>query len=206
MDEEIIGLKAGGFWLGNPQTGLSAHQSTTVMFDPRTGLPTAFMDGNHITTVRTAAVGALAARVLAPEGARVAAILGLRDSRDRPGGSAVPGPPHRGDSRVRRRGVLRRAVRRPPAREWSSGQGQPDRRGGGAWSGRGGHDDARQGDRASSGVDPCRDACERLRYRHDREAGGGGRAVSACHGGRGRRRAGHDNRRDAAPCGPGTDE
>ena len=76
MDEEIIGLKAGGFWLGNPQTGLTAHQSTTVMFDPRTGLPTAFMDGNHITTVRTAAVGALAARVLAPEGARVAAILG----------------------------------------------------------------------------------------------------------------------------------
>ena len=76
MDEEIIGLKAGGFWLDNPQTGLTAHQSTTVMFDPRTGVPTAFMDGNHITTVRTAAVGALAARVLAPKDARVAAILG----------------------------------------------------------------------------------------------------------------------------------
>lgn len=76
MDEEVIGLKAGGFWLGNPQRGLTAHQSTTVMFDPRTGLPTAFMDGNHITTIRTAAVGALAARVLAREDARVAAVLG----------------------------------------------------------------------------------------------------------------------------------
>jgi ornithine cyclodeaminase len=76
MNEEVIGLKAGGFWLGNPQRGLTAHQSTTLMFDPRTGQPTAFMDGNHITTVRTAAAGALAARVLAPEAARVAAVLG----------------------------------------------------------------------------------------------------------------------------------
>ena len=76
MAEEVIGLKAGGFWLGNPQRGLTAHQSSAVMFDPRTGQPTAFMDGNHITTVRTAAVGALAARVLSREDSRVAAVLG----------------------------------------------------------------------------------------------------------------------------------
>ncbi len=76
MDEEVIGLKAGGFWLGNPERGITAHQSTTVMFDPRTGLPTALMDGNHITTIRTAAVGALAARCLARKDARVAAVLG----------------------------------------------------------------------------------------------------------------------------------
>jgi alanine dehydrogenase len=76
MEEEVIGLKAGGFWLDNPKCGLTAHQSTTVMFDPHTGLPTAFMDGNHITTIRTAAVGALAARFLAREDARVAAVLG----------------------------------------------------------------------------------------------------------------------------------
>ena len=76
MDEEVIGLKAGGFWLDNPKRGLMAHQSSAVMFDPRTGLPTAFMDGNHITVVRTAAVGALAARVLSREDSRVAAVLG----------------------------------------------------------------------------------------------------------------------------------
>ena len=76
MNEEVIGLKAGGFWLGNPDRGLTAHQSTTVMFDPRTGLPTAFMDGNHITSIRTAAVGALAARELAREDSRTAAVLG----------------------------------------------------------------------------------------------------------------------------------
>src|SRR6187549_1433824 len=54
IDEEVIGLKAGGFWLDNPKRGLMAHQSSAIMFDPRTGLPTAFMDGNHITVVRTA--------------------------------------------------------------------------------------------------------------------------------------------------------
>ena len=76
MDEEVVGLKAGGFWLGNPDRGLTAHQSTTVMFDPRTGQPTAFMDGNHITGIRTAAVGALAARELARKDSSVAAVLG----------------------------------------------------------------------------------------------------------------------------------
>ena len=76
MNEEVIGLKAGGFWLGNPDRGLTAHQSTTVMFDPRTGLPTALMDGNHITGIRTAAVGALAARELTREDSRTAAVLG----------------------------------------------------------------------------------------------------------------------------------
>lgn len=76
LDDQCIGLKAGGFWLDNKAKGLTAHQSTTLMFDPATGVPTALMDGNHITTVRTAAVGALAARALARPESRVAAILG----------------------------------------------------------------------------------------------------------------------------------
>lgn len=74
--DELLGLKAGGFWLGNPAIGLTAHQSTTLLFDPRTGVPIALMDGNHITTVRTAAVGAIAARRLARPEAHVAAVLG----------------------------------------------------------------------------------------------------------------------------------
>lgn len=74
--DELIGLKAGGFWLGNPGRNLTAHQSTTMLFDPRTGVPLAVMDGNHITTVRTAAVGAIAARVLARGDSHVAAVLG----------------------------------------------------------------------------------------------------------------------------------
>lgn len=76
LDAQIMGLKAGGFWLDNPAKGLTAHQSTTVLFDPATGVPLAVMDGNHITTVRTAAVGAIAARSLARSDSAVAAILG----------------------------------------------------------------------------------------------------------------------------------
>lgn len=76
LDEQVMGLKAGGFWLDNPGVGLTAHQSTTILFDPATGVPTALMDGNHITTVRTAAVGALAARTLARRESAIAAVLG----------------------------------------------------------------------------------------------------------------------------------
>lgn len=75
-DESVIGLKAGGFWLDNPSKGLTAHQSTTMLFDPSTGVPTAVMDGNHITTVRTAAVGAIAARAIARPASSVVAIIG----------------------------------------------------------------------------------------------------------------------------------
>lgn len=76
LDEQVIGLKAGGYWRDNPAQGLTAHQSTTMLFDPATGLPTALMDGNHITTIRTAAVGAIAARRLARPDSSVAAVLG----------------------------------------------------------------------------------------------------------------------------------
>lgn len=76
LDQEVIGLKAGGFWLDNPKRGLTAHQSTTVMFDPASGQPTALMDGNHITTIRTAAAGALAVQNLARDNAKTAAVLG----------------------------------------------------------------------------------------------------------------------------------
>ncbi len=76
IDDQVLGLKAGGYWRDNPTRGLTAHQSMTLLFDPATGVPTAFMDGNHITTIRTAAVGALAARVLARPESSVAAVLG----------------------------------------------------------------------------------------------------------------------------------
>ncbi len=76
LDEQVLGLKAGGFWLDNAAKGLTAHQSTTILFDPASGVPTAVMDGNHITTVRTSAVGAVAARTLARPDSSVAAVLG----------------------------------------------------------------------------------------------------------------------------------
>ena len=47
--EAALGLKAGGFWTGNPAEGLTAHQSTVLLFDVDRGTPLCLADGNHIT-------------------------------------------------------------------------------------------------------------------------------------------------------------
>ena len=61
---------------GNPARGLDSHQGTVTLFDGETGAPTAILDASAITAIRTAAVSAVATRVLAREDARVLAILG----------------------------------------------------------------------------------------------------------------------------------
>jgi thiomorpholine-carboxylate dehydrogenase len=50
--------------------------ATILLFDPETGAPLAVMDGRLITEMRTAAVSAVATRLLAPKDARVLAVLG----------------------------------------------------------------------------------------------------------------------------------
>ena len=60
----------------NPGHGLDAHQGTVTLFDGDTGVPTAILDASAITEVRTAAVTAVATRLLARGDARVLAILG----------------------------------------------------------------------------------------------------------------------------------
>lgn len=75
-DRGWLGLKAGGFWADNRRHGLPAHQSVILLFDPATGVVAAVVDANVITRLRTGAVGALAARYLAPPGARTAAVVG----------------------------------------------------------------------------------------------------------------------------------
>jgi alanine dehydrogenase len=52
------------------------HQAVVVCFDPDTGTPIALMDAESITAARTAAGSALSTKLLAPEDARVLAILG----------------------------------------------------------------------------------------------------------------------------------
>lgn len=71
-----LGLKAGGFWAGNRERGLPAHQSVILVFDPATGMLTGLIDANVITRLRTGAVGALAARYLARPESRTAAVIG----------------------------------------------------------------------------------------------------------------------------------
>jgi ornithine cyclodeaminase len=61
---------------GNPARGLDTHQGTVTLFDGETGQPRAILDASAVTSVRTAAVSAVATRVLAREDARVLTILG----------------------------------------------------------------------------------------------------------------------------------
>ena len=75
-ERPTFALKAVCVMPGNPARGLDAHQGTVTLFDGETGVPTAILDASAITQIRTAAVTAVATRLLAREGARVLAILG----------------------------------------------------------------------------------------------------------------------------------
>ncbi|UGQ45298.1 ornithine cyclodeaminase family protein [Massilia endophytica] len=71
-DEQLLGFKAAGFWPGNRAHGADAHQATIMLFDPDTGRPQCLIDGNAVTTTRTAAAGAIGLLALArPESSSV---------------------------------------------------------------------------------------------------------------------------------------
>jgi ornithine cyclodeaminase len=69
-------LKAICLMPGNPARGLDAHQGLVTLFDGESGIPTAILDASAVTAVRTAAVTAVATRLLARPDARRLAILG----------------------------------------------------------------------------------------------------------------------------------
>ena len=60
----------------NAGRALDTHQALIVMLDPKTGVAEAILDGRYITEVRTAAVSAVSARLLARKDAKVLGILG----------------------------------------------------------------------------------------------------------------------------------
>jgi ornithine cyclodeaminase/alanine dehydrogenase-like protein (mu-crystallin family) len=57
-------------------TTVPAHQATITLFDSATGTPIAFMDGEHITAMRTAAGAILSAKHLARNDSKSLAIIG----------------------------------------------------------------------------------------------------------------------------------
>lgn len=71
-----LGLKIVTFYPSNANRGIPTHMATIFLVDPETGAPLATMDGRLITEMRTAAVSAVATRLLASPDARVLAILG----------------------------------------------------------------------------------------------------------------------------------
>ena len=69
-----LGAKLVTFYPNN--RGLPTHHALIALFDPETGAPLAVMDGRLITELRTAAVSAVATRLLARPESSVLGILG----------------------------------------------------------------------------------------------------------------------------------
>jgi len=71
-----LGIKLVTFYPTNAELELPTHMAMIFLVDPKTGEPLAVMDGRLITEMRTAAVSAVATKLLASSDARILAILG----------------------------------------------------------------------------------------------------------------------------------
>lgn len=82
VDGDLIGVKMVTLYEGNAHAGeahssaLPTHQAVIQLLSAKTGEPLVAMDGRLITEMRTAAVSAVAVRLLAPQSAKTLAILG----------------------------------------------------------------------------------------------------------------------------------
>lgn len=75
-DNPAYALKEVCIFPDNPTRGLDAHQGSVLLHSAETGELMAVMNGSAITEVRTAAVSALATKLLAREDAKQVAIVG----------------------------------------------------------------------------------------------------------------------------------
>ena len=75
-DHGAFGMKAICVFPGNPAIGKDAHQGAVMLFSRETGEMIALMNASEITAIRTAAVSAVATRLLAREDAHDLAIIG----------------------------------------------------------------------------------------------------------------------------------
>ncbi len=76
LTSEGLGIKIVTFYASNAERGIPTHMATIFLVDPETGTPLAAMDGRLITEMRTAAVSAVATKLLASPDAKILAILG----------------------------------------------------------------------------------------------------------------------------------
>jgi ornithine cyclodeaminase/alanine dehydrogenase-like protein (mu-crystallin family) len=72
----FLGIKTINIFPGNGALGLPGLHASYLLYDARTGVPLAMMDGNEITARRTAAASALGASFLARPDARRLLVLG----------------------------------------------------------------------------------------------------------------------------------
>ena len=73
---EALGAKLVSTFPGNGGLGLPSVSGLYALFDPNTGIPIAVMDGGYLTLIRTAAVSALATRLLSRPEASTLGVLG----------------------------------------------------------------------------------------------------------------------------------
>ena len=60
----LYGVKVLSLFPENPSKGLSSHIGVVILFDPETGTPSAAINADALTAVRTAAATAVATKVL----------------------------------------------------------------------------------------------------------------------------------------------
>ena len=75
-DHGAFGMKEICVFPGNPAIGKDAHQGAVMLFSRETGEIIALMNASEITAIRTAAVSAVATRLLARDDAHELAIIG----------------------------------------------------------------------------------------------------------------------------------
>lgn len=76
MPERHLSVKLVTVFHENHRLNIPAHQATITLFDSDTGTPLAFMDGEHITAMRTAGGAILSTKYLARKNRRSLAIVG----------------------------------------------------------------------------------------------------------------------------------
>jgi ornithine cyclodeaminase/alanine dehydrogenase-like protein (mu-crystallin family) len=72
----VYSLKTVCVFPENPKRGLDAHQGTVILFDGETGETRALLNASAVTAIRTAAVSAVATRLLARDEVQTLGILG----------------------------------------------------------------------------------------------------------------------------------
>lgn len=75
--DDIYVIKIASGFYNNPQIGLSSSSGLMLVFSQKTGmLQTILLDEGHLTNVRTAIAGQIAAKFLAPENIKAIGVLG----------------------------------------------------------------------------------------------------------------------------------
>lgn len=75
--EPIFAIKVASGFYGNPDIGLPTGSGLVIVFHAETGFPLALLqDNGYLTEIRTGGAGALAAKLLAPEGPLRVAVIG----------------------------------------------------------------------------------------------------------------------------------